>query len=75
MLEIRLRFLLTFIYLFYLIIYLVTFNTNNKLHFLIYILTRMSNSTSLSFNLCMFTEEDGATINNKGKKNLCKKKC
>ena len=26
-------------------------------------LTRVSNSTSPSFNLCIFTEEDGTTIN------------
>ena len=34
----------------------------------------MSNATSLSFNLHMFTEEDGTTINNKDKKTLRKKK-
>ena len=45
MLEIRLRFFLTFISLFSLIVYLVTFNTKNKLYFLTYILIRMSNST------------------------------
>ena len=29
--------------------------------------THMSNSTPPSFNLCMFTEEDGTTINIKDK--------
>ena len=45
MLEIRLRFFLTFISLFSLIVYLIMFNTNNKLYFLTYTLTGMSNST------------------------------
>ena len=29
--------------------------------------TRMSNYTPPSFNLCMFTEEHGTTVNNKDK--------
>ena len=45
MLEIRLRFFLTFITLFSLIVYLVMFNTSNKLYFLTYMLKYMSNST------------------------------
>ena len=44
-LEIRLRYFLTFISIFSLIVYLVTFNTNNKLHFLTYALTHIANST------------------------------
>ena len=43
--EIFLIFLLTFISLFSLIVYLVRFNTNNKRHFLTYMLTRVSIST------------------------------
>ena len=38
-------------------------------------LTRVSNLMSPSFNFCMFTEEDGTTINNKTKRILNKKKC
>ena len=38
-------------------------NTNNKYHFLTYMLTRLSISTFQPLNLCMFTEEDSATIN------------
>ena len=36
--------------------------------------TRVSNATSLSFNLSMFTEEDGTTINNEDKRILHKRK-
>ena len=44
-------------------VYLVRFNTNNKRHFLRYMLKRVSNFTFPSFNLSMFTEEDSTTIN------------
>ena len=45
------------------IAYLVRFNTNSKYHFLTYMLTRLFTSTFQPLNLCMFTEEDSATIN------------
>ena len=47
--EIFLIFLLTFISLFSLIVYLVWFNTNNKRHFLTYMLTRVFISTFFIF--------------------------
>ena len=50
-------FLLTFIPWFSLIVYLLSFKTNKKRHFL-------HNSTFLSFDLSMFTKEDGTTIIN-----------
>ena len=62
---------LTFMSLFSLIVYLIRFNTNNKRHLLTYMLTRLFISTLQSFNLSMFTEEDGtaiATINNDNRK-------
>ena len=46
MLEIRLRFFLTFISLFSLIVYLIRFDINNRHHFLTYILTCVSNFTT-----------------------------
>ena len=46
------------------------FCTNNKRHFLTYVLTRVSISTFLSLNLPMFTEEDDATIENEDRKEL-----
>ena len=55
-------FFVTFVSLFSLIVYLVRFNTNNKHHFL----------HNFSFNLSMFTEEDGTTINKKEKRILKK---
>ena len=68
--EIRLIFSLYFS----LIVYLFTFNTNNKPYFLTYMLTCVSNSTPPSFNLCMFTDDDGTTVNNEDKGILNKKK-
>ena len=64
---------LTFTSLFYSIVYLVTFNTNSKLHFLTDMLTHVSYSTPPSFNLCMFIEGDGTT-NNEDKRILNEKK-
>ena len=58
-------FFLTFISVFSLIVYLVRFNTNNKFHFLTYVLTRVLNLTTY----------DSTTINNKDKIILNKKKC
>ena len=46
MAEIFLKFFLTFISLFSLIIYLVRFNSNDKGHFLTYVLTCVSNFTT-----------------------------
>ena len=68
--EIFLIVFLTFISLFSLIVYFDRFNTNNKRHFLTYILIRVSmcNSTFPYFNLSMYTEEDGTIINNEGRK-------
>ena len=37
-------------------------------------LTCVSNSAPPSFNLCMFTEDDGTTVNNEDKGILNKKK-
>ena len=61
--------------LFSLVVYLARFITNNKGHFLTYILTRvflttknLYNSAHWSFNLSMCTEEDETTINNKDRK-------
>ena len=65
--EIFLIFFLTLISFFSLIVYLVRFNTNTKRHFLT-MLTCVFNFTFLSFNLSMFTEEDGTTINNNDRK-------
>ena len=59
---------LIFLFLFSLIGYEARFNTNNNRHFRTYILTRVSISTFPSFNLSMFTEEDGTTVNNQDKK-------
>ena len=62
---------LTLMPLFSLIVYLIRFNTNNKRHLLTYMLTRLFISMLQSFNLSMFTEEDGtaiATINNANRK-------
>ena len=85
--ETFLTLLLTHISLFSLIADLVRFNTNNKHHFLTYMITRVfnfttyicfiivltvrsrSNSKFSSFNLSMFTEEDGISINNETEKN------
>ena len=66
--QIFLMFFSTFISLFILIVHLVRFNTSNKRNFLTYMLTRVSISTFLSFNLSMFTEENGTTINNENRK-------
>ena len=52
--EILLMLFLTFISLFSLIDYVVRFNTNNKRHFLTYMLT----------HVCNFTTYDGTTVNN-----------
>ena len=57
-------------FLFSLIVYLVRFNTNNKRHFLTYILTRLPISTFPFFNLSIFTEEDGTTIYNEDRKDF-----
>ena len=56
--------------LFSLIAYLITFNPDNKLHFLIYVLTRVSISTFPSLSFCMFIEEDGTNINNEDRKKI-----
>ena len=62
MLEIRLRFFKYFSQLlslyFFLVVYLVRFNTYDKRHFLTYMLKRVSN----------FTTYDGTAIDNEGKK-------
>ena len=52
-----LTFFSTFISLF-LVVYVVRFNTNDKRHFLTYMLTRVFN----------FTTYDGTAINNEGRK-------
>ena len=61
MLEIRLRFLKYFSQLsplyFFLVVYVVKLNTDDKRHFLIYMFTRMFN----------FTTYDGTAINNEGR--------
>ena len=56
--------LMTFTSLFSLIVYLVRFNTSIKHHCLAYMLIHVAISMFLSFNLFMFTEMDGTTINN-----------
>ena len=61
-------FFLIFISLFSLTVYLDKFNTNNIRHFLTYMLRRMSTSKLPSFNLSMFTEKHGTTINNEDRK-------
>ena len=62
MLEIWLRFSSYFSQLlslyFYLVVYVVRFNTNNKRHFLTYMLTCVFN----------FTTNDGTAISNEGRK-------
>ena len=55
---------MTFTSLFSLIVYLVRFNTSIKHHCLAYMLIHVAISMFLSFNLFMFTEMDGTTINN-----------
>ena len=60
--------------LFSLIVYLVRFNANNKRHFLTYMLTHVFISTFPSFNLSIFTEEDGTTIYNEDRNNFSVKK-
>ena len=44
------------------------FNTNNKRHFLIYMLTALSISAFVFFNYSMFTEEAGNTVINEDRK-------
>ena len=73
MLEIRLRFL-TFISLFFLIVYLISFHTNNNVifsHICSHVrptTNNLYNSTLPSFNLPMLTEMDGTSINNEDTK-------
>ena len=66
MLEIKLRFLNIFpnFSLFIFFNCLVRFNNNNKRHLLMFMLTRVSILRFPSFNLSIFTEEVGTTINN-----------
>ena len=48
------------------------FNTNNKHHFLTYMLTRLSNFTLPSFNISMFNKEDGTCTTNNEDVNFAK---
>ena len=69
-------FFLTFISSFYLIVYLVRFNTNNRHHFLPFYVNACVQLHNLHLKLVydnkqqttMFAEKDGATINNEGRK-------
>ena len=57
---------LTFISSFSLVVYIVRFNTNNKHHFLTYMLTRVFNTTT--YNSTAIDNEDRKKINRRNTK-------